>query len=299
MNSQIIKSLWQTTRPPFLLLTPICVLLGMSLHLDVTNWFNQTLPLLVLVGALAAHVSVNALNEYLDFSSGLDLKTKRTPFSGGSGALPNNPSAHGAALVLGIVSLVVCVFIGLYLVYLKGYIILPIGIIGVSLVILYTKWINRLPWVCLISPGLGFGTFMVIGTYLVLSGEYSTQVWMVSLAPFFLVNNLLLLNQYPDISADRQVGRKTFPIVYGVNASNFIYALFASLAYLSIVYCVIQQHLPVLALIALFPSLLSLASLLGAIKFKKSIAQQPKYLAFNVMAALLTPLLIVVSVVMG
>ena len=97
LNSQTIHSLWQTTRPPFLLLTPICVLLGMSLHLEVANWFTQTIPLLILIGALAAHVSVNALNEYFDFRSGLDLKTTRTPFSGGSGALPNNPSAHGAA----------------------------------------------------------------------------------------------------------------------------------------------------------------------------------------------------------
>lgn len=299
LNSQTIKSLWQTTRPPFLLLTPICVLLGMSLHLDAANWFTQTIPLLILIGALAAHVSVNALNEYFDFSSGLDLKTTRTPFSGGSGALPNNPSAHGAALILGIASLALCILIGFYFIYLKGSLILPIGVLGVAIVILYTKWINRLPWVCLISPGLGFGTFMVMGTYLVLSGEYSTQVWLVSLAPFFLINNLLLLNQYPDINADRQVGRRTFPIVYGVNASNFIYALFAALAYLFIVYCIVQQYLPVLAFIALLPALLSLASLKGAIKLKKNIAQQPQYLAFNVMAALLTPTLLVVSIVFG
>jgi 1,4-dihydroxy-2-naphthoate polyprenyltransferase len=299
LNSQTIQSLWQTTRPPFLLLTPICVLLGMSLHLDVANWFTQTIPLLILIGALAAHISVNSLNEYFDFSSGLDLKTTRTPFSGGSGALPNNPSAHGAALVLGIVSLTLCILIGLYFIYLKGSLILPIGVVGVAIVILYTKWINRLPWICLISPGLGFGTLMVIGTYLVLSGEYSTQVWLVSLAPFFLINNLLLLNQYPDIQADRQVGRRTFPIVYGVNASNFIYALFAALAYLSIVYCIVQQYLPVLAFIALLPALFSLASLKGAIKLKKNIAQQPQHLAFNVMAALLTPALLAVSIVLG
>lgn len=299
LNSQTIQSLWQTTRPPFLLLTPICVLLGMSLHLDVANWFTQTIPLLILIGALAAHISVNALNEYFDFSSGLDLQTTRTPFSGGSGALPNNPSAHGAALILGIASLTLCILIGLYFIYLKGSLILPIGVFGVGIVILYTKWINRLPWICLISPGLGFGTFMVIGTYLVLSGEYSTQVWLVSLAPFFLINNLLLLNQYPDIHADRQVGRRTFPIVYGVNASNLIYALFAIFAYLSIVYCIIQQYLPVLAFIALLPALLSFASLRGAIKFKKNIAQQPQYLAFNVMAALLTPSLLIVSIVWG
>ena len=51
------------------------------------------LPLiLALAGGLLAHISVNALNEYLDFTSGLDLTTLRTPFSGGSGTLPANIS---------------------------------------------------------------------------------------------------------------------------------------------------------------------------------------------------------------
>jgi len=44
--------------------------------------------MLALLGAFLAHVSVNTLNEYYDFKSGLDLETIRTPFSGGSGALP-------------------------------------------------------------------------------------------------------------------------------------------------------------------------------------------------------------------
>lgn len=51
MTARIIL---QSARPAFLLLTPICVLLG----------------------ALTVHISVNALNEYHDFSSGLDLVTE-------------------------------------------------------------------------------------------------------------------------------------------------------------------------------------------------------------------------------
>ncbi len=50
-------------------------------------------PALVLLGALAAHGAVNALNEYADYRSGLDLRTARTPFSGGSGTLVDHPQS--------------------------------------------------------------------------------------------------------------------------------------------------------------------------------------------------------------
>ena len=48
--------------------------------------------MLVLIGAVSAHISVNTFNEYFDFLSGLDAKTVKTPFSGGSGALVENPN---------------------------------------------------------------------------------------------------------------------------------------------------------------------------------------------------------------
>ncbi|MFW2438612.1 MAG: prenyltransferase, partial [Arenicellales bacterium] len=81
-----ITAVIQSMRVPFLVLTPVCVFLGASTV--VLNETNTGLLMLVLLGALLAHISVNALNEYSDFRSGLDLTTTRTQFSGGSGALP-------------------------------------------------------------------------------------------------------------------------------------------------------------------------------------------------------------------
>ncbi|MDH5182207.1 MAG: prenyltransferase, partial [Gammaproteobacteria bacterium] len=79
------------TRPPFLILTPACVFLGYATATLAAPQIDMMLFLLVLAGALCAHISVNAFNEYFDFKSGLDLHTTRTPFSGGSGSLPANP----------------------------------------------------------------------------------------------------------------------------------------------------------------------------------------------------------------
>lgn len=86
-----LRIVLQTIRPSFLILTPICVFLSLSTAFATSSQINYLVFLLVLIGALSAHVSVNTLNEYYDFKSGLDLQTKKTPFSGGSGALPSQP----------------------------------------------------------------------------------------------------------------------------------------------------------------------------------------------------------------
>ena len=78
-------------------------------------------------------------------------------FSGGSGALPADPAAAGAVRVLGLGTLAVCVAIGLYLARVAGAGILLVGIPGVLLVLAYTPWLTRHPWLCLAAPGIAAG----------------------------------------------------------------------------------------------------------------------------------------------
>ena len=87
-------------RGPFLLLTPAVLFPAAAVSFQLTGGLALDLLLLIVVGALAAHVAVNALNEYQDFKSGLDNITRRTPFSGGSGTLPDRPALLGTALWL-------------------------------------------------------------------------------------------------------------------------------------------------------------------------------------------------------
>jgi 1,4-dihydroxy-2-naphthoate octaprenyltransferase len=294
-----IKVAIQTIRPPFLILTPICVFLGLIISLVSQSSVNFTMFFIILIGAIFAHISVNTLNEYFDFKSGLDLKTEKTPFSGGSGGLPSCPSMAKTILMIGLVSLLITIGVGFYFVYKGVYLILPIGFIGVILVATYTQWINRSPLICLVAPGIGFGVLMVVGTHVILAGEHTLSPWLISIAPFLLINNLLLLNQYPDMKADASVGRNTLPIAYGIKKSNLVYAAFMLLAYLSIIVLMFKGYLPALSWVALMPLLLSLFSLKGLVKWGASIGEHPHYMAANVAAAIITPLLLGLSIING
>jgi 1,4-dihydroxy-2-naphthoate octaprenyltransferase len=220
------------------------VVLGVSCASLGPAPFSYWAAALALLGALAGHVSVIVFNEVLDFKSGLDAMTVKTPFSGGSGTLPAHPELLTRTWIMAITSLLVCVTVGLYFVRLQGLALLPLGVLGVSLVLAYTRAITRYPLFCLVAPGLGFGLVMVLGTQIALTGQASSAALAAALIPFFLVNNLLLLNQFPDAAADRQVGRRHLLVTAGPRVAARWYALQAGLTYVCLAAAVLTQTLP-------------------------------------------------------
>lgn len=278
-------------RPPFLLLPPVCVALGAGVAYWRTGQIHWGYFLLALLGVLTAHISVNAFNEYYDFKSGLDAATQKTPFSGGSGTLPARPYAARSALVTAIVTLVITVLVGLFFWRVSGWQIVPLGIAGLLLVYTYTNWITRNWLLCLIAPGLGFGTLTVIGVDFVLAGSYSWQAALASLIPFFLVSNLLLLNQFPDVEADRRIGRRHLPILVGRRASSLVYIAFLALAYLSLVASVGLGYLPAWSLLGLLTVIFAVPAGKGARQYADDIGRLLPHMGQNVMLNLLTPLL--------
>ncbi|WP_372971371.1 prenyltransferase [Marinobacter sp.] len=205
----------RASRPNFLLLAPLCAGLGVALA-----WQQGQPPalldtILVLTGAVLAHAAVNLLNEYEDFASGLDLITRRTPFSGGSGALPESPSAATRVLIAAFGALALVIAIGVYFLALRGVPMLVLGAAGVALVLTYTRWITRSPLICLLAPGLGFGPVMILGSLEALGARLDSAALTVSLISLLLVSELLLINQIPDADADRKVGRRHLVITLG------------------------------------------------------------------------------------
>ena len=296
---QTLQSIIQSMRIPFLVLTPVCVLLGVSAAVANGSEISTLPVVLALLGGLLAHISVNTLNEYYDFRSGLDFTTQRTQFSGGSGSLPANPHAANAVLIVGVSALVLTFLIGIFFVWQFGTGLIPLGLLGLTIILTYTGWINKYPILCLVAPGLGFGVLMVVGTQYVLEGEYSRLSILLSLPPFFLINNLLLLNQYPDIDADKKIGRNHFPIAFGVTRSNMIYGLFAILTLSTILIYSLFGLITAWALLALLPMGFSFFVLSGMIKLGNKISSQPHYLAMNVVVSVCTPLILALSIPLG
>jgi len=286
-------------RIPFLILAPACVILGYGTAFWERGRVHPAYFALALLGAIAAHISVNALNEYFDFKSSLDFRTNKTPFSGGSGTLPSAPEAARYALVMGLGSLGITVLVGIYFLIIRGPALLPIGFLGVVVILAYTVWLTRQPLLCLIAPGLGFGLLMVMGTHFVLTGEYSMTAFVASLVPFFLVSDLLFLNQFPDIEADRQVGRRHFPILLGRRNSTYIYGAFLFFAFSSISIGVMLGLLPGTVLLGLLPVVIAVPMFIGVLRYGEDMSKLIGYMGLNVLLTVLTPVLVAIGLLIG
>lgn len=285
-------------RAPFLILAPMCSLLGLA------TAYQQDAPLtplnifLAFFGGILAHISVNSLNEYFDFKSGLDLKTLKTPFSGGSGTLVKKPHLKKHALIIGLSAMVITFFIGIYFIYQRGIEMLLIGILGVIIVLLYPTIFVKSPLLSLISPGLGFGTSMVLGTHIALGGVAGLKEVLASLVPFFLVNNLLLLNQFPDKEADESVGRKNIVILWGRKRASFIYLIFNTLAYICIILGIVIGYFGIFSALSLLTIIFAILASIKAIRKPNDLNSLLPAQVLNVVINLLTPFLLAIGLIL-
>ncbi len=292
------KFLLLETRPQFLLLTVLLVSLGTAVAFN-HGFFNPVLFALNMAGALLAHVSVNVLNDYFDFKSGLDVEIvksgRKTPFSGGSGLLPSELISPVTTFKLGVISLLTGLAIGAYFVYLRGIVLLPIIAVAVASTAFYTVFFAK---ICLgeLLAGLNFGPLMVTGTYIVQAGLFNIwEALTASLAPGILTANLLLINQFPDTEADRKVGRKHFVIVLGKKGASKLYTALTAASYLSIVTGVYLEILPLTVLIALLTVPFAYKACRIAVRHYDSLDKIVEALKQNVLTVLGTQGLMVVG----
>jgi 1,4-dihydroxy-2-naphthoate octaprenyltransferase len=295
-----LSFLFGPMRLPFLVLTPVCVILGAGAACYGAGAFRLEWFLIALAGGLCAHISVNALNEYEDFKSRLDFQTTRTPFSGGSGALPAQPEKATWVGVMGVATLGLTLLVGLYFIRIQGVGLLWVGIPGVLAIYLYTRWLTRHPLLCLMAPGIGFGPCMVMGVDFAMTGTYNATALAASITPFFLVSNLLLINQFPDIEPDARVGRRHLMIAYGKRSGVAVYALFLAGTYLSVVIAWLGGWFPATALVALLTAPLAAKTAAGVARHRESDpAMLLPYMGRNVIITLATPALLAAGLFAG
>jgi 1,4-dihydroxy-2-naphthoate octaprenyltransferase len=250
-----MKAFVGVARGPFLLLPVTLVAVGAAAAASV-NQFSGFRSAVALIGLVALHAAVNALNEYSDFQrTGIDLNTERTPFSGGSGTLPAGDLTARGALIFGLGCAAVGLAIGLWFVAVVGPVMWPILVLGALSVLTYTDALARIGLGELFA-GLGLGALPVAGAALVQEGHLPTAALAAAVPAFCMTFNLLLLNEFPDEAADRAGGRRNLVLIFGRRGAAWIYAAAALAVPASIGSAVAFGTLPPVALVAILPSLL-------------------------------------------
>jgi 1,4-dihydroxy-2-naphthoate polyprenyltransferase len=294
--------LWvKETRPQFLFLSVTLTFFGTCIAWYYGS-FNFSYALLAGFGLILTHGSVNALNDYFDYKSGIDLNVKRTPFSGGSGLVPEGKLPLKQALYVGAATSLVALIIGIFFVIARGWQLIPLLVVAALCLVLYTPVILKTRWPEW-SPGLGLGVLPILGFYFVQTGEYNWIVLIASIPSGILVHNLLLLNEFPDIEADRKGGRKTTPVVFGMEAAGKFFRIMTISVYIWIAGCVLATFItgrvimPIYCLITLLTLPLAIKTMQGSKEYK-DLSKLVPALGSNVMFILITELLLGVGYIL-
>ena len=196
----------------FLAASAIAVSCGLALTLCLNPLeFSILNAILIYLGVFCLHSSVDLLNDYFDFKRGIDLRTKKTKFSGGTGVLPEGLLSPTRVYLAGIVFLLIGLMIGGFFVFSKGYIIGLILLFAAISILLYsTKLVNL---------GLGElfvgikGMLIVVGTYYVQTSMLAVEAAVLGAVVGLLSSTVLYVNSIPDIKPDREGGRRTLAIL--------------------------------------------------------------------------------------
>jgi len=198
---------WRMARPAQLLLVALVYALGATAAWATTgalavSAFADGLAAMLLVAA-----SVHYANEYADAET--DALTERTPFSGGSGALPETGLSRSVALAAGIASLAVA----------AGFVAavsLPPVALGLLAAVAVLGWQYSVGPAAFAWRGLGELVNAALGGLLLPVYGYAVQTggapaWVgVAFLPFAVVVFLNLLDTtWPDREADAAVGKRT------------------------------------------------------------------------------------------
>ena len=249
------------TRPAFLSVTLVACLLGLAVaH---ASGVKLALPaaLLTVLFALVAHAGANVINDYYDALNGSDAANEQRvfPFTGGSRFIQNGVLSQRETARFGYGLLAAVVPAGLWLSLGAGPGLIVIGLAGLLLGWAYSAPPFELAGRGLGEPAIGASWLLVIvGADFVQRGAFSWTPVLLGTPFALLAANILFINQFPDVVADRLAGKRTLVVRAGTQEARWFYLAICAFAYGWLLFVIERLNLPGAFAVAALPVLLSL-----------------------------------------
>lgn len=214
--------------------------------LAIRDGVFAVLPFLIVTfGLFIAHGTNNLLNDYTDFSRGIDSDNYfRTQY--GVHPLVQEFWTKKQQITWFMVSGFLAMCAGVYALFYTNFAPWVIGLFAFGiLVLLFYTWPLKHIALGEFAIFLIWGPILVAGVYLVLARDYTPTVWQVALAgvPFGLSVVSINLGKHIDKSAEdkkKKVG--TLPVVIGEKAARYVNMVVIALIYLVILYLIFIPH---------------------------------------------------------
>ena len=223
----------EAVRPLSLTASLIPILLGGAIAFSVMHTLNVFLFLLTLIGGIMIQAGTNMINDWKDADTDNENVEGVRPFTGGSRVIQLGLVSRADMGFFGMVLCIIAGLIGLYLVAVSGWGLIPIIFYGLFAGLFYTSEKGRFSFINL-APGLAefliattFGVLMTIGAFYVQTGYFTLQAFLISLPVAIFISNVLLINQFQDAESDAKSGKNTLVVRLGkLKAKNILIGCF-------------------------------------------------------------------------
>ncbi|ANS77270.1 ubiquinone biosynthesis protein UbiA [Paenibacillus yonginensis] len=233
------------------------VVLGTAAAYVWEQEFHPVLFILAFLGAGAAHLFSNMINDLWDYRNGTDTAAQENSdlVSTHSGLLTGGIVSEKAFATLTWLFLAFAVVCGVLLCVFSGWELLYFVVVGALIAYFYVAPPLRFGY-----RGMGysevailfaFGIMPVTGSYFVQTGEFSLRSVLLSLPVGILTTLLLFNHHFLHWQSDKQVGKRTLVVVWGERKALVLSRIMTVLAYVLLLVCIFAGILPFYAVLAL------------------------------------------------
>ena len=218
------------------------VLIGITLSVALKASPSWVICLILLAICVLMQSSVNTFNDYFDYVKGLDSKEDNLDPT--DAVLLYNNIDPKSALKLAIGYLAGAFVLGIYIIYLAGWIPLVIALVGALIVVLYSAGktpISSLPIGEAVS-GIVMGGLITLAVVDVITG---TNMWIAllwSVPQIIGIGLIMMTNNTCDIEKDLRTGRRTLPNTIGRDKAVVLYRAFVLVWIISIFLYAFSLH---------------------------------------------------------
>ncbi len=243
-----IGAYWEIARPFSFTASTVPIAVGGALA-AVEGLFDWTLFLVSLFAILLLHIGTNVTNEIYDVRKGVD--TIVSPRA--SHAIVKGRITDREAYVMAIAAFALAFALGLYLVSVRGWPIVALGLAGLIGGYTYTAPPFQYKFGSFGIPlvFLLLGPLAVTGSYYTITGTIDWSALAISIPVGLLVAAILHGNEWRDISEDARAGAKTFSVRMGRQAAHWLYVSLVVGAYIALTIAVLAGLLPTWSLLAI------------------------------------------------
>jgi 1,4-dihydroxy-2-naphthoate octaprenyltransferase len=242
-------------RAPFFTATIVPILLGATIAWARTGAFHLGLFLLAMLGGLLLHAGTNVANDYFDHRSGTDDVNVEfvSPFTGGSRLIQQGLLTPREVISGALASFALACVVGLCLAYVRGPLIIVLGLIGIFSGFFYTA-----PPFNLVSLGIGeffiglnFGVLMTLGSFFVQTSYLAWEPVVAAIPVGLLIAGVVYINEFQDAPADGAVGKDHLVVRLGRRKAALGYLALLVATYTVIVLAALLRITSPFTLIAL------------------------------------------------